>query len=113
MQAKRLVVLAVLFITATAISNAYAYTECTREVHYVWIRMTENQSVHITFKDGSAIYKHRSQVSEGQLNRLFSMAIAAQASGKKLRVRYPEDALSCPPVGDARNDFEGIWLLDN
>jgi len=62
---------------------------------------------------GGTISKSTSQVSEAQLARFFTMALTAQTTGKKLRVRYPEDNISCPPPSGNRNDFLGVWLLDD
>jgi len=98
-------------------SNSFAFGECIRSVTNIWsdmqTRTNGNNAVYVCFETGSCIFKYESQLSDGQMARLVSMALTAKTTGKKLRVRYPEDEIICPPqsVG-ARNDFSGIWLVD-
>jgi len=101
-------------LLCTTSLQSFAFSECVREVNKVWSSLTENQSVYVTFSDGgSSISKSEKMITEGQMNRFFSMALAAKVSGKKLRVRYVEDDLQCPPPsGTSRNDALGIWLVD-
>ena len=109
MKFKRL--LCVLYI-CTYMSSSFAYTECKRPVKNIWSSMNSAKSVWVTFADnGSAIYKNESQITSGQMARFVSLAIAAQTTGKKLIVRYPDDNLACPPT-ESRNDFEGVWLTE-
>ena len=94
--------------------QSFAYSECVREVKHVFNDFNSNETLWVNFTDGgSAISKRGDQISEARMNRFFSMAITAKVSGKKLRVRYPEADLQCPPPsGPARNDVIGIWLVD-
>ena len=103
----------IIFIGMALFSSiSYSYTECIRPIANVWTSLNSDTSVWITFTDGgSPVYKNESQLTEGQMNRLISFALTAQSAGKNLQVRYPEDGLSCPPVGAARNDIEGFWVL--
>jgi|GEM_PF-4195982 len=94
----------------------FGYSECLRPVKKVWNQTKTNASpdqetVWIAFSDGgSPVYKKREQISEGQMARFYAQALTAITSGKKLLVRYPENGLSCPPVGSARNDILGMWI---
>jgi len=95
-----------------ASSSSFAFSECTREVKNVWNKLDSPPSVWVCFNTGSCIYKSENQLTSGQMERLFSMALTAQTAGLRLRVRYPEDNLVCPPTGDSRNDVLGMWLID-
>ncbi len=108
-------ILKVTFLLLLLISaGASAFTECTRPVDRIWNSLTASSSVWMTFSDGgSAIFKTEAQLTEGQMARFVSYALAAQASGRNLIVRYPENGLQCPPTGAARNDAEGIWITPN
>ena len=91
-------------------------TECVRPVDDVWSSLGAVENIFITFSDdGSAIFLNGNDVTEGQINRTFSQVLAAQASGRNLRVRYSEENLVCPPARGtgARNDIDGIWIEGN
>lgn len=95
------------------VSVVQAYTECVRPVRAVWNDETiGNDSVWIAFSDGGGgVYKFSSQVSAGQFNRMYAMAMMALSTGKQLQVRYPETNLQCPPSTD-RNDTLGMWIVN-
>ena len=89
------------------------YSECDRPVQHIWTNFELPPQVWVTFSDGgSSIYKNTNLITEDQLNRFASFALTAQTTGKKLRVRYPETGLVCPPQGDARSDTKGIWIVE-
>jgi len=94
-------------------SNSFAFSECVRDVKKIWSNFGSSTTVYVCFETGSCIYKDESNITEGQMARLMSMALTAKTTGKRLQVRYPEDDLVCPPSGaSARNDFIGFWLVD-
>lgn len=113
---KAIITITILFLFL-APTSAFSFTQCTRPVKDIWTQLLNNgtsdsEHVWISFSDGGQpIYKTQSEISEGQMARFFSMALTAQASGKNLVVRYPEDDLTCPPTGEARNDFLGMWII--
>lgn len=110
---KKFVFLVVLFLLVFP-SLGFSITECDRPIQKIWstAESPDNETVWVVFSDGGgAIYKSQSQISTGQMARFFSMVLTASTTGKDLRVRYPEDGLSCPPSTN-RNDFIGVWLVD-
>lgn len=93
-------------------TQSFAYTECIRTVKNVWTNLSDTETVWVTFQDeGGAVFKTEAQLSDGQMQRFFSLLLTAQSTNQKVSIRYPEDNLVCPAVGDARNDVVGIWLL--
>jgi hypothetical protein len=105
---KNLLVIFLVFMSASALGH----TECTRTPVKVWSALADKTTVWINFDKGSSIYINESKLTEGQVNRFFSMALTAVTTNRSLTVRYPEDDLQCPPTGEARNDMLGIWLLN-
>lgn len=101
-------------ILAALPTLSWAYTECDRPITGIWNSTNGSGSVWIKFGDGgSAIYKSEEQLTEGQMSRFVSFALTAQTTGKKLTVRYPDESLTCPPSGDARDDVMGIWIRED
>ena len=101
----------VTLFTVLVFTNAHSYTECARPVKSIWINLETGASVNITFSDGgSSISKSESQLTEGQMARFVSVALTAQTTGKQLTIRYPENEMSCPPIGSPRRDFTGFWI---
>lgn len=91
-------------------ANAYSYTECSRPVKDVWINLN-GSNVNVMFSDGgSLIRKDETQLSQSQMARFMAVVLTAQATGKNLKVRYPEDGMTCPPTGSTRNDIDGVWI---
>lgn len=103
--------LLVIFFIVSISTNSWSYSECVRPVKNIWTSLANARTVWIIFQDvGSAVFKSESQLTEGQMSRFVSFALSAQATGRNLIVRYPEDDLTCPPTGKARNDIEGFWV---
>ena len=95
-------------------SNAWSFSDCIRPVGNIWTSLNSETIVWISFKDGgSPIYVSESLVTEGQMSRFVAFALNAQATEKNLIIRYPEDDLTCPPMGNPRNDMEGFWVQGN
>jgi hypothetical protein len=91
--------------------DAMAFTECTRPVSGIF----EQFDIHmlfVSFSDqGSSINKKEGNVSSGDMARFTAMVLMAQATGRPLTIRYPEDGMACPPpAGVSRDDFIGVWL---
>lgn len=107
----------ILCLTLFASKLTFGFTDCDRPVKGVWSSMANNTTssqVWVAFSDGGgAILKSESDVSAGQMNRFMSLVLLAKTSRKKLRVRYPENDLSCPPPHAVhRDDFSGVWLME-
>ena len=94
--------------------NAYAYKECTRPVQDVFMGLNSFNVLWVTFSDGgTAVYINETDITAGQMSRLFSAVLTAQTTGKQLIVRYADSGLTCPTSGSARNDIEAVWLKNN
>jgi hypothetical protein len=100
-----------IMVAATMCSvDAMAYTECTRPVLNIFEQF-DIHMIYVSFSDGGGtINKKEGNVSNGDMARFTAMVLMAQATGRPLTIRYPEDGLACPPPAGTRDDFIGVWL---
>ncbi|WP_444891212.1 hypothetical protein [Microbulbifer sp. DLAB2-AA] len=106
-------------ILLLASSNmAFSYSECIMDVDSVYVTSDDGGAeviwIELSKSDGSstAVYKDlSSELSEDQKNRIYSMGLTAFTSGKRLKVRYPENGLNCDSLGAARKDFLGLRMV--
>lgn len=93
-------------------SSAGAVTDCARQVKAIFNDFSG--MVYVTFVDGGApVTKDLSVTSSTSISRFLSVSLAAQTTGRSMKIRYPENGAVCPPAaGSPRNDFTGYWLMD-
>ena len=93
--------------------RSIAFTECEKTPSSVWQAFDTAGNIYICFVsgDGGCIRKslNTSNMDERKLNNFYAMGLTAVATGRTLRVRYPENGYDCTST-TTREDVQGIWL---
>ena len=106
---KRIVILTMCMAFLLSNSSAFAYTECVRTVSRVWITM-DSATVWVAFNEGyGSVFLDGNSGSNAARDRLYTMALTALTTNKKVIVRYPEDNADCSSQ-PSRRDHLGMWI---
>ncbi|NOH29410.1 hypothetical protein [Vibrio mediterranei] len=52
------------------------------------------------------------QIDEKNLDRMYSLLLTAQSTGKSVRVRYSDDVVSCDQLAADNYTFTALWLMN-